>query len=201
MNGRILFLLPLPFLLVACGPPSFEHALCDAKDAPLDPGLQGEWVRTPRNQEDGADRFVRLKFTKGEGNQYVLRWMERDQWEEKGLIVFTALVGCDRYLNIQSEQDDQKQVRYLIGKYSLSLDGTLMLALLQERPVAEAIDAGQLKGTVKRNKNHEIEDVLVSDTAENVRAFLEKTSPEKLLGDLLVFRRAPGPGPAKDERF
>lgn len=199
MNSRALWILPLMFLLASCGPPVSVQPLGDAKAAPVDKALAGEWRRCAKGDGD-MEGPLGLRFTPQEKGPWLLAPMKDDgTWnDEESLPAFTTLIGCDRYLNLCTKDDEKKEIRYVFGKYSLSLDGTFMLALMTEEPVAKAIDEKRLQGKVDRNDKGEIKSVLITDSAENIRACIEKEDPRALFQIIGTYKR---PGPKTEEKF
>ncbi len=184
MNHRMLCLVPLVFLLASCVPLALsDKPVGDPKTAPVDRALEGEWVCFAPGK-DGEMLFRGLRFTRKEAGLWHLQVKKKDGWGDETVPVFTTIIGCDRYLNV----GDAKQ-RYLIWKYSLSLDGTLMLTLMQEESVAKAIGEKRLQGKVARSAEGTISDVRITDSPENIRAYIEKEDPKKLFAIFGSFRK------------
>lgn len=189
MKSRMFCVLSLAFLLSSCGPPASVIPLGELKTAPFDKVLEGGWDGFARNEDDAVP-FSGLRFTRtGDGSWQVLCKGKDGRWDEaKAFLAHTTIIGCDRYLNVRAK--NAKEVRYFFCKYSLSLDGTFMLALMAEKPVAKAIDGKRLQGKVERNEKGEIKSVLITDSAENIRALIEAEDPQELFGTIGTLRRA-----------
>jgi hypothetical protein len=191
MSARVLWVLPLAFLLASCGPPVSVHPLEDPKTAPLDKALNGVWYRSYREGEK-KDSPRGLRFApREEGGWLLVPMKDEAGWNEKeACTVFTTIVGCDRYLNMRVPQKKgKKEIRYVFCKYSLSLDGSFMLALMAEKPVARAIEEERLQGKVERNQKGELKSVLIPDSSDKIRAYIEEEDPEKLFRVIGTFKR------------
>ena len=182
MSYRALCLLPLVLLLASCIRLPFARPLGDLKTAPIDKGLEGEWICLAPKK--GEEKPVDLRFTLKEGGRWHLQFKGKGGWDTP-VPVFTTIVVCDRYLNI-----GEPAVGYVVWKYSLSLDGTLMLAAMRDEHVATAIEKKRLKGKVVRYPDGGLASFQVTDSVENIRAFIEKEDPEKLFGTIHSFRKA-----------
>jgi len=188
MKLRILLVLPFAFLLASCGPPTSLHPLSDPKSSPVDKALAGEWERFTPVKGDSTPP-PGFRFTTREDGLWDMIGQETDgTWDEdEALPAFTTIIRCDRFLTVRIEEQDAVQHFFL--KYSLSLDGTLMLAEMAKEPVAKAIDEKRLKGKVGRNKKGEVTAVAITDSMENIRAYIEKEDPKKLFILLGSYRK------------
>jgi hypothetical protein len=180
----MLCLVPLVFLLASCVklPHFFPRPLGDPESAPIDKALEGEWICFAPKKD--ARTTAGLRFLRKEGNLLHLHTREKDGWREC-LPVFTTIIGCDRYLNM-----GKPEVGYMVFKYSLSLDGILMMAAIRDEHLATAIEEKRLKGKVVRNPEGEVTSFQVTDSVENIRAFIDKEDPKKLFGAIASFRKA-----------
>lgn len=171
--------------LSACIPTS-EHPILTPDSVP-DAALMGAWRGT---LEDGG--LVYLHFLRGEDNTLKAVLVAREAAEESepqgegdwaAFTLVTATVAGTRYMSVLFDYDDGKPVTdeargYHLQRYAIADDGTLSIYSVDGEALAQAVEAGKLKGTVTRDPLST--DVRVTSPSEALVAYLKTVDPAAL---------------------
>ena len=169
-----------------------EQPLSDPETAQMDQRLFGLWQR---RDPDGAVEYLHI------GGEYRLPLVVNRAQPEPGLMQYTAVrhepnnraaeapsgtrffvtrIGDDDYGNWvfpQEEKDRGKPVHYTFYKYRVKPDA-LEIWDMDRHATAAAIEAGKLKGVVRRKAQVnptdavEYDELLITDTSTNIASFL-----------------------------
>jgi hypothetical protein len=179
----LLLLLPLS-LLPACIPYA-TTPLSDPDKAKLDERLCGRWSHT---NTDGETSTWTIGKPKRDGAPAGLMvavsvWCDKNHEVDFGdACFFPTVLGDHSYMNVIKFDDVErmearkwdmaKVTRYTFVRYRVEGD-TLTIWLMDDKPVAEAIQAGRLKGTVEKEKKSFGKTVTITDTTDNLIRFVK----------------------------
>jgi hypothetical protein len=188
-------------LLAGCLPES-KNPLSTPATSTIDQRLEGIYVhRTEKGAEDLEGWHFHYRGAKAgaDGQARTTPWLEVldiGHPKEGGLageayrVLTTHLGGHDymSFIQLGSVGGKQKTSLYSFARYEVNWSGTIRVWLVDSKVLAEAINAGKLRGTVKPQKFGA--DVLVTDTTERLAAFVAASDPAKLFsGQPLVLYR------------
>lgn len=169
------------FLLLLAGcPPEFTQPLSPVAGAKVDAALLGKWVEA---KPDGTPMRLEVKALQGGVMSVRLAKKEKDALGFEGHV--TAL-GAMKVLNLKAVEGDLSGESLLVVRYELAADGTLSAWVMRDSAFRVAVKDGSLKG---RESSGSPSTVIVTDTPENVRAFLQKQKSESLWELLTTFRK------------
>jgi hypothetical protein len=171
--------------LVACIPTS-EHPILTPDSTP-DTALMGAWRGT---LEDGG--LVYLHFMRGEEKTLKAVLVTREAAEENepkdegdwaAFTLVTAAVEGTRYMSVLFDYDDGEPVTdeargYHLQRYAIADDGTLSIFSVDGEALAQAVEAGKLKGNVTRDPLST--DVRVTSPSDALVAYLKTVDPAAL---------------------
>lgn len=157
-----------------------DNFLSDRETSQVDQRLIGVWT-VPGNQDETGFLFVRAAEEGGGMEVITLSLRDNEdtnnQEPDWDIATFwpTEIAGLG-YLNMIMEDGN------LIIAYKVNDDGSVELGPMKNDPFKTAIEAGKLKGTI--SKSFLGQDVRLTDTAENIKAFIRDNGGH----DLFEFR-------------
>ena len=164
---RFLFVALSAICLSGCIPES-KNPLSAPEDSTADLRLAGVWTA-----DSGGDKIY-LHFGKGKG--HTMDAVEVDH-EKGGAIhandytVFTTVIEGVNYLNIRAATGENHS--YYFARYGVDSEDVLRVWLMSDEPVAKAIKAGKLKGTVANKEGGK--DIKITDTAAKITRFIRES--------------------------
>jgi hypothetical protein len=170
----------LLLVLAACSP-EFTNPLSPAAGAKVDAALVGRWLEA---KPDGTPR--RLEVKAREGGVMSFRLVKKNEKDALGFEGHVTALGSMKVLNLKAVEGDLGGDSLLFVRYELAADGTLSAWLLRDSAFGAAVKDGSLKGRLSSGSPST---VIVTDTPENVRAFLQKQKSESLWEPLTTFRK------------
>lgn len=187
MSGNLRLFLGCAVLLMLASCVESEHPLSDASKSQQDARLYGVWARTSpegdveylhigRETSDPLDR-VRNELEPGLMHYCTVTHSSHAHGVGKpgdGRFYCTKIGGED-FANwvIPADEAQHKPMTYCFMKFRVD-DKQLVLWDQDAEATAKAIEAGKLKGVVKRKKNAaagEFEELRITDSTANVLAF------------------------------
>jgi len=197
-----LFLLATAALLGGCVPES-QHPLSAPAKAMVDDQLEGAWTL----KKDRELAFIHF-HRRGESTNEIVaalggQWTDVVQvvHEESGGIesgswaMFPTNIGEHSYMNVIAPNPTKAEdLSYMFMRYKVINGNELHLWRPDVEAFTKAIDDGRIKGKVSRTKGQLINDVEVriTDTTENLAAFLTSADAQKVFADLYgTFRKVP----------
>jgi hypothetical protein len=161
-----------------------EHALSEASKSQVDSRLYGLWLRTnERGDVDylhvGREAAVPLDPNRTEPEPGLMRFCTITHVNETRALgdassgrFFCTRIGDADVANwvFPAEPAKNKPITYWFLKYRVD-EKQLVIWDQDPEATAAAIEAGRLKGVVKRKPNREIDELRVTDTSETVAAF------------------------------
>lgn len=169
-----------------CGPPSFEHPLSAPESSNPDPRLIGTWYGTCFGKDEACLLHVFTRET--DRLSLILVMPEQSQPDAVTLESFVSRIGDRTYLNAGwSEDGEGPPTAYLIARYELGKNGMLVIRVMRERPVNDAIAAGELARSIGRDVNADVADV--ASPTDRVAAFVSKADEKKLFEHFGTFRK------------
>ncbi len=192
---RSLLFIGLAALLTSCVVES-EFPLSLPDSSKIDERLDGVWAV----KKDGDTAYIHFR-------QHDEHWTDLSQViheKETGLDVtgytmFPTKIGERTYMNIVGKRFDREKPdseSYTFARYEFTEKGELVLRLIAMKAVAEAIDAGKLKGKVEHvATTGEVKSVELHDTPEALNAFLATADDAKFFPDIYAapFKKLPAP--------
>jgi hypothetical protein len=177
----------LCLLATSCVPQS-ENPLSDRRTANPDATIYGLWSVVHDNgdvqylhvgaasQDEAAEQPKLMQFCllthKADTKELRQPFAER---------FFASRLGDSSYGNVIIEpENDQDKTKYWFFRYAVEGDH-LSVWGMSWKETADVIEAGQLKGTVRRDSKNRITKVCLTDTTENLQRFLRAG------GDQIVF--------------
>ena len=113
--------------------------------------------------------------------------------------LYSTKIGDEHYLSFRMTEEGEKKVGYLIFRYELTDAESAKMCLLKQDETVAAIEAGKLKGVVKKkarrpgadpNENVAFEEIRITAEPKELAAFLkERGKAAFALDDPGVFRR------------
>jgi hypothetical protein len=167
--------------LAACSP-EFVHPLSPAADAKVDAALVGAWVET---KPAGAP--MRLEVKALEGGVMSFRLVKKEEKDALRFEGHVSALGAMQVLNLKPVEGELVGDSLLFVRYEVAADGALSAWVLRDNTFRAAVKDGTLQG---RFSSGSPSSVIVTDTPENVRAFLQKQKRETLWEALATFRKA-----------
>lgn len=145
-----------------------DNTLADPDPKQDDKRLAGTWVIAERT---GAVMFSAVPDEKSTGRYHVV-YVEVKPGLDKPVqhtryTVWRSVIAGKAFLNIVPVDAPAKT---MIAAYDIDGQGRLMLRLMSTKFVATAVDAGKLKGTVKRGQYGE--DVRITASRAELAAFV-----------------------------
>jgi hypothetical protein len=177
MRGRLAALL----LLLAGCPPEFTQPLSPAAGAKVDAALLGKWVEA---KPDGTP--MRLEVKALQGGVMSVRLAKKKEKDALGFEGHVTALGAMKVLNLKAVEGDLSGESLLVVRYELAADGTLSAWVMRDNAFRVAVKDGSLKG---HESSGSPSSVIVTDTPENVRAFMQKQKSESLWEPLTTFRK------------
>ncbi len=164
-----------------------EYPISIPDQSEIDPRLDGVWAL----KKDGDTAYIHFR-------QHDAHWTDISQViheKETGLDVtgytmFTTKIGERTYMNIVGKRfgkEKPESESYTFARYELNAKGELVLRLISMKAVAEAVEAGKLKGKIEHVAvTGAVQSVELHDTPENIAAFLTTGDDAKLFPDIYV---------------
>lgn len=180
-NTRATALIELAFIIFAatgCAPASV-YPLSDERDSKLDERLLGKWREASKISANGPiDIQVRRKAGSETALEIVYVDPESDKQEEETMQVYATKIGEFDYLtcrDLETRRDAKQQAAaFTILQYRVVGENRVDIYRMDNRSVAEAIDQGELKGQYFGLTARKASCVVISDSSENIRRYLEK---------------------------
>lgn len=188
--------------LDACCPVTSLHPLGNPQEAVYDTRLTGAWHGAASENDVGI-----IHIGKGPGNQtqvLVVAHKKDGQMEQIAFPVFIDRIQENYYMNIHLQQLEMKEAKayqgYVLLQYRLPDADTLILSQIDEKVLADAINAKRITGEITyedespaaaKDKTHEkkIECVRTTDTMENLRKFVASKNNEQLFVPYMTLKR------------
>ena len=195
------FLAAASLLVAGCLPQS-KNPLSTPANSTVDSRLGGIYVaRREKADDDLSGWHIHYRGIKAGANGHsgTSPWLEVLNVEHRrdgGLKgdayrALTTHIGQSDYMSfvlIDSESGKQKASLYSFARYEVNWSGDLRVWLANADVLAQAIQAGKLRGSVKADKY--AKDVLLTDSTERLAAFVAASDPAKLFtGKPLVLYR------------
>jgi hypothetical protein len=177
--------------LAGCIPESV-NPIAPASQSFVDSRLEGVWVT---HNDGGKDHtYYHFQHRRSEGQDKkatVSNWLDivgighnrKGSLEHNAYAALPARIGKHKYLSYAIEDGHGKKnasAKYCFARYEFSLRGRLKIYLADNDAFVEAVRSGQLRGKVKTGKDGS--SVKITDSSENIAAFVEKTGNAKLFG-------------------
>ena len=168
-------------LLAACAPPEFLNPLTPAAGAKIDAALLGSWL-----EAKSESKPMRLEITAREGG--VMSFLLPKKGKEQSLRFegHVSVLGATRVLNLKAVEGELAGESLLLVRYELAADGTLRFWVMRDAEFRRAVKDGSLKG---RTSGGSPSTVIVSDTPEKVRAFVNEQKSDELWEPLASFKK------------
>lgn len=162
-----------------------ENTLSDPDPKQTDQRLAGTWVNAQRGE---VTMFSAVPDEKSPGRYRVVYVSVKPgsdkPVEQAQYTVWRSVIAGKAYLNIVQADAPTK---IMIAAYDIDGQGRLTLRLMDTKFVAAAVDAGKLKGSVKRGQYGE--DVRITATRAELAAFVAAADRNKLFSAKTGFLR------------
>ncbi len=156
---------------MSCTPARSRTPLSDPAKAKLDPQLTGTW----RAVKDGHEIYVHV-FGYDSG-QFDLVLVGDNGKDGAGVLHYQGHVSEGGYLNLREKtfadptaDPFELSKTWLLGRYDIGADGTLVLSWMGDELVGEAIAAGKLAGAGKE----------INDKPAAILAFIKRSDAKAL---------------------
>ncbi len=191
MNAvRIALALCAMLFAAACLPVASKTPLGTTAGAASDPALIGSWKALDRKDEDGPGYIHLIAGKDGALTALVVSTGSTGHEGDWSVFAVTvARLGNRHYLNARSVIDNGKPAsadeaaNTIPISYTISGDGTLSLALIDEDAAKAAIAAGKIEGTVAPGQ---LGDVTLTASADKLDAFFASDEGARLFTQKLV---------------
>jgi hypothetical protein len=215
MPTRLLYALVVlaSLVLTGCFPES-TNPLSTPATSTVDPRLEGVYVaRREKSDDDLAVFHIHYRGEKGSagGPALVTPWLEilninhpKDKaLEAIAYRVLTTHLGAHDYMsilelgNVASPENGLVKPSasgtaklYWLARYEISGTGVLRVWMMNPKPLEAAMKAGKIRGQVKPHK--EGDDVLLTDSTEDLAKFVTKSDPATLFSGkpMVLYRLA-----------
>ena len=180
---------------VGCTPVS-EHPLSDEQNSLLDARLLGKWeAKGTRNEEGPYTIGVRQKAESATGLEAFDVFDPNKQQVKDTAPLYATKIGERDYLTVEARVLDPKtnkqKAEFLVLRYRFIDDDTIEIYDMQEKVIVKAIADGQLQGRYFGPAAFTMSCVVITDSAENFRRYLEKHGDECFASDpLFVFTKS-----------
>ena len=194
-------------LVMSCSPVSLSP-LSDPKNATYDPRLAGAW-RSP--SDDGTTGFLHIGKMEGNLTKVIcIEHKEGGELKHSVLAMFPTAIDRAQYMNIIFDEVSTgipKEIKgYTFAKYDFTEnDNGLLVSLISLQAVADAINTGQLKGTLKckapappaedskgaadQKTEESLQCAVITDTPENIIKFIRAADPGELFANPVRLER------------
>lgn len=192
---RLIGVATIIFVAVGCTPVS-EHPLSDEQSSELDARLLGKWEAKGTRTEEGPYTIsVRRKAESATGLEAFDIFDPNKQEVEDTAPLYATKIGEHDYLTLEARILDPKtnkeKAQFLLLQYRFIDGDTVSIYEMQEKVIVKAIADGQLKGRYFGPAAFTMSCVVISDSAENLRHFLEKHGDKCFASDpLFVFTKS-----------
>ena len=152
------------------------NPLSDPEKPQADPKLAGVW----------KNDFGALHFSARKDGRMDVKYVTQDSQQRESVenyVLFVTTLGDNSYINLQGAG----QKSYLILNYKINGD-ELTTSLMCDEEVKKALEAGKLKAQ-KTGSQYQAETV-VTDSSENLAAFVKGQEQDKLFPEPQKFKRA-----------
>ena len=171
----------LLFVLTACMQgcfPSFDHPVVELSSAARDDRLLGLWEADMdyfKDMEKGDCGFL-LFLPCDAGYCITMYTVEEGRGDAVHLTGYAQVIDSIGYLNYQYYEVDSQEEGHHLLQYQLLADGNLVLNLVDNKKLEEAIAAGTIAGTVSEEPDTfwSVKDVRVSSSREELLRFLKE---------------------------
>ena len=148
----------------SCDPARFAQPLSDPRSAKVDTAITGLWTGS---DSDKRPIYVHVIGLLGGEMEFVLVGYDDNEttvFDYRGIATESNGV---KLLSLHSKTADKLSKDWIVAKYELGKDDSLLLSFLSNEAAGKAISAKRLKGSLaKTGEAH------VSDTAAHVLAFV-----------------------------
>jgi hypothetical protein len=185
---RFLVLAAAALFVAACLPVTSKHPIGSTVGFKQDQALIGLW-KTHGDDKDSKDGY--LAFLKAENGAMtaILFAPDDDEGEWDTFSIQAANLGANHVMNLRmmlkdgkpSDDPDAKEIIPMF--YKFGADGSVTLALLDDKATKAAIESGKLEGTVQQG---DMGDVRITAEPARLDAFFASRDAEKLFTQKLL---------------
>jgi hypothetical protein len=210
MNRYILSIGPILvlFLISSCiCPLTSVKPLSDLRNSIYDERIEGAWQLVSADKD-----LVFLHFGKGQENKTKMISVEHKNNGSIDVLTFTVfptIIAGNSYLNFNIkelfEELSDELSGYTFMKYQLPDSDSLVLSLIDKKPVIEAIESGKLKGEItyqkfkkrpgqenpvlQQNVKDGVKCVKIKDSSNNIVKYFQSLDSKKLFPESIIFKR------------
>lgn len=173
-----LFLILLVFSLIFSCVLESMNPLGTLEDAEVDEKLLGLWELQKKEANDKDEIGYMLVLKKDDKKlKFILFDNEFSIDDDSVYDGFISRIKKEKFLNLQESEPNSN---YLPAHYQIK-GNNLRITLLNEDHFEKAIENGKIQGKVSKHS------VVVTDTTENLRKYIESSNLEELLDEEMVF--------------
>ncbi|HEV7223359.1 MAG TPA: hypothetical protein VGN42_11705 [Pirellulales bacterium] len=169
--------------------PTSEQPLSDERSSKLDERLLGKWqsdqVPVRLTPNPGGPSFVEIKGRAESATGLELIKLSKRSAAEEAMPFYTTQIGDDRYLTVDAGGAEAtpraEKTLYYILRYRFVDDDTVEFYAMDDKAIAQTIAKGELKGSYLGGNPSSAKCVVIADSPENIRRYLEKHGDECFL--------------------
>lgn len=198
-------------VLAGCSQVESVHPLSDSRSSIEDDRLVGEWVAVNpealKAEQEGhkveqpaeePDKLV-IRRSKGDGIWYELVNSTKD---EERYTLFITKLGDRRFASVHRTGPEHPGSGYMLLQYEVPADGEIRFYVLHPGQTADAIQRGQLEGTIERadakpeddpNEPREVRRIRLTASTEKLRTHFSTKDGQALFhtaAPALILKRA-----------